>query len=213
MSKTVADENLERKTAYGTLNNTFKMFPVGTRVKIICVCRDMTFFKGNELGTVSKNSGDYLGIIVDFDDIDFSFNFAPEDLIVIREAEKMTKVMADKVSKHYATKDTGKREKMTTGSQRDTQTGKPRYDLIPADSLKRLADLYARGAEKYDDNNWRKGQPYSRVTASLLRHVYAFIDGDESEDHLAAIAWNAFAIMHFQDTNRTELDDMETLRK
>ena len=31
--------------------------------------------------------------------------------------------------------------------------------------------------------------------------------GDETEDHLAAVLFNAAAIMHFQDTGRTDLDD------
>jgi hypothetical protein len=37
-----------------------------------------------------------------------------------------------------------------------------------------------------------------------MRHVEAYRMGDKSEDHLAAIAWNAFTIMQFEDT---ELDD------
>jgi hypothetical protein len=104
----------------------------------------------------------------------------------------------------YITKDSGKREEFTTGSRRDTQDGKPRYTLIPPAPLKRLADLYVRGANKYDDHNWTLGQPTSRVLDSLMRHVEAYRMGDKSEDHLAAIAWNAFTIMQFEDT---ELDD------
>lgn len=112
----------------------------------------------------------------------------------------------------FVTKDSGNRELMDTGSQRDTQEGKPRYDLIPVTSLRRLADLYARGAEKYDDFNWAKGQPFSRVYASMFRHLIAFAEGDTEEDHLAAVAWNAFAIMHYQETGREELDDMGVYR-
>ena len=109
----------------------------------------------------------------------------------------------------YTTKDSGTKEEFATGSRRDTQDGKTRYDLIPVTALKRLAGIYERGASKYDSWNWRKGQPYSRVTASMLRHMYAWIEGEQTEDHLAAIAWNAFAIMHFQETGRTDLDDMD----
>jgi hypothetical protein len=107
----------------------------------------------------------------------------------------------------YTTKDSGKRQSFETGMVRDTQDGKPRYDLIPVSSLKRLADLYMRGAIKYDDNNWTKGQPYSRAYASLLRHVYAWREGDRTEDHLAAAAWNCFAIMWYED-HKPELDDL-----
>lgn len=112
----------------------------------------------------------------------------------------------------FVTKDSGKREEFDTGSRRDTQEGKTRYDLIPITSLTRLADLYARGAEKYDDFNWAKGQPYSRVYASMYRHMMQWAGGDRSEDHLAAVAWNAFALMHFDATGRNELDDMDKYR-
>lgn len=70
-----------------------------------------------------------------------------------------------------------------------------RPDLIPDIMLNRLAHLYGRGARKYDDNNWKKGIPLARVWASLLRHAFAWIMGDRSEDHLAAIIWNATTLM------------------
>lgn len=110
----------------------------------------------------------------------------------------------------YETKDSGERQKFDTGAQRDVQTGKPRYDLIPLGGLERIAGLYARGAEKYDDDNWKKGIPYSRCYASMFRHMMQFMQGDTTEDHLAAVAWNSLAIMHYEDTERIELDDRES---
>lgn len=107
----------------------------------------------------------------------------------------------------FVTKDSGKREEFKTGSKRDTQDGKPRFDLIPPTSLHRLADLYARGAEKYGDNNWQKGQPMSRVYASLFRHLIAWREGKRDEDHMAAVAWNAFALMFYED-KMPEMDDL-----
>src|ERR1044071_2233252 len=62
----------------------------------------------------------------------------------------------------FVTKDSGERESFDTGAVRDTQDGKPRYDLIPPKGLKRVAEVYARGSVKYDDHNWRKGMPSSR---------------------------------------------------
>lgn len=109
--------------------------------------------------------------------------------------------------KEFETKDSGTRQNFETGMVRDTQEGKPRYDLIPPEGLKRLAELYARGAEKYDDDNWKKGQPYSRAYASLFRHLIQWREGDKDEDHLAAVAWNAFALMWYEE-NKPELDDL-----
>lgn len=95
--------------------------------------------------------------------------------------------------------DSGQRETFSTGSVRDVADDKPRPELISPIATLRLAMWYARGAKKYNDRNWEKGQPYSRVTASLYRHLLSWMMGKTDEDHLAAVAWNAFAIMHYQD--------------
>lgn len=73
--------------------------------------------------------------------------------------------------------------------------------------MKRLAELYARGAEKYDENNWAKGQPYSRLYASMYRHMLQWREGDTDEDHLAGVIFNAMAIMHF-DSEMPEMNDL-----
>jgi len=112
--------------------------------------------------------------------------------------------MADK---GFVTKDSGKRQEFASGMVRDTQEGKPRFDLIPTEGLRRLADLYARGAEKYDDDNWKKGQPFSRAYASLFRHLIQWREGDRSEDHIAAVAWNAMALMYYEE-KKPELNDL-----
>lgn len=108
---------------------------------------------------------------------------------------------------NYVTKDSGERQDFTSGAKRDTQSGKSRYDLIPPGPLKRLADLYARGAEKYGEANWQKGMPTSRMLASLMRHLESYRLGDREEDHLAAVVWNAFAIMHFENTDWHDYDE------
>lgn len=112
----------------------------------------------------------------------------------------------------FVTKDSGDRQDFDTGARRDVQTGKPRYDLLPPVALRRLADLYARGAEKYGEGNYEKGMPFTRVYASLFRHLIQWREGDKEEDHLAAVAWNAFALMLYEDRiNKNllpkELDD------
>ena len=86
----------ERKEFFGTKNNTFDMFPVGTRVKVITLAQDFRFFEGNETGVVVRNTGEKLGIIVkldepikyDDDNIITEFGFNPDDLIVLEEEEK-----------------------------------------------------------------------------------------------------------------------------
>ena len=56
--------------------------------------------------------------------------------------------------------------------------------------------------------NWEKGMPFSRYVDSAKRHLDKFVMGMTDEDHLAAAAWNLFAIMHHQELGQTELDDM-----
>jgi hypothetical protein len=112
----------------------------------------------------------------------------------------------------YTLKQSGKKETFPGGAQRDTQKGKPRYDLIPPLALRRVADLYTKGAEHYGDRNWEKGMKFSRFFGSLLRHAYQFAMGHKEEDHLAAVVFNALAIMHFQETQRVDLNDMSAFK-
>lgn len=107
----------------------------------------------------------------------------------------------------FTTKDSGRREEFASGMVRDTREGKGRYDLITPFGLRRLAQLYERGAEKYDARNWEKGADFSRFLDSAQRHLEQYKMGLADEDHLAAVAWNVFAIMHFEETGRTDLDD------
>jgi hypothetical protein len=102
-------------------------------------------------------------------------------------------------TRDFEVKDSGERQQFGTGAHRDTQDDKPRYDLIPVEALERVAMLYTRGAQKYEENNWQKGIPKMRCFASLLRHAYAWVKGERDEDHLAAVVWNAFAIMYYEE--------------
>lgn len=94
----------------------------------------------------------------------------------------------------FVTKDSGNRREFESGSTRDRQEGKGRYDLIPTYPLKRLADLYDRGAKKYNENNWRLGQPLRKsYIDSAFRHLMQLIGGEPTEDHATAVVWNMFA--------------------
>jgi hypothetical protein len=99
------------------------------------------------------------------------------------------------VTMGFVTKDSGEREEYPTGARRDTQAGKPRYDLIPIEALTRWAELMARGAEKYGDRNWEKGIPTERFYASALRHLLQWRSGDSTEDHLSAVLFNIGGII------------------
>jgi hypothetical protein len=99
----------------------------------------------------------------------------------------------------YTTKDSGAREEYATGSMRDTTDGKGSFTSISPHMLRRLAMLMERGAKKYGLFNYQKGQPFSRIVDSLMRHTNQARMGDESEDHKAAIIFNAMAWIHFEE--------------
>lgn len=96
----------------------------------------------------------------------------------------------------YVTLDSGEREEYDSGMRRDSQAGKPRYDLIDATFLRRWAELMARGAEKYGEDNWRLAdseQELKRFKASALRHIMQWFNDDTDEDHAVAASYNLAA--------------------
>lgn len=107
----------------------------------------------------------------------------------------------------FVIKDSGAREEFDTGARRDTQDGKPRFDLIPPGPLRRLAMVYEGGLRKYGENNWTKGMPVTRYLASAERHMEAYRSGERDEDHLAQAVWNIMAMMHFEHTAFNDLFD------
>ncbi len=90
--------------------------------------------------------------------------------------------------------DTGERSEFNTGAVRDASKGKGIPSAIPVRSLRKLAKRFEDGAEKYNRDNWKQGIPLSRYVDSLYRHLWAFMDNDDTEDHLGAIIWNAMCL-------------------
>jgi hypothetical protein len=93
----------------------------------------------------------------------------------------------------------------STGAVRDDDDGKPRYDLIPALALRRVAHRFADGAKKYGEDNWQKGIPRAQILASAMRHLEAWrcnVEGREridDEDHLAAVTWGMLVLMQYEE--------------
>src|SRR3546814_3786614 len=57
--------------------------------------------------------------------------------------------------------------------------GKTRYDLIPADALDLLAQVYSEGAKKYAPRNWEQGFKWMDCYASAMRHGQAWARGED----------------------------------
>lgn len=86
-----------------------------------------------------------------------------------------------------------------TGAKRSRDADEERYALISPVGLRRLARTYAEGEKKYGTYNWEKGLSIQSVLDHAIRHIYLYLDGDRSEDHLAHAAWNLFAAMHSEE--------------
>ncbi len=95
--------------------------------------------------------------------------------------------------------DSGQRQEFATGAVRDTAEDKPSVELISPFAVRRLGDWLSLGAGKYSPRNWEQGIPLSRCTASMYRHLLAWMAGETNEDHLAAVMCNAMFMMHYQD--------------
>lgn len=91
---------------------------------------------------------------------------------------------------------------MQKGTKNDRQDNKTRWELLPLDCIEDIARVYTEGAKKYADNNWKYLENgYERYKGALLRHLYASesspIDQETGCYHLAAVAWNAIAMLWF----------------
>lgn len=95
----------------------------------------------------------------------------------------------------FITKDSGNKQTFSTGMQRNIAEGKARYDLVWKPGLKRIAELYARGAKVYGDRNWEKAstqEELDRFKESANRHFEQWMLNEIDEDHMAAVVFNLF---------------------
>lgn len=102
---------------------------------------------------------------------------------------------------------------MTTelAKRNSRREGKPKLSLLPRAPLEYIALVFMRGTEKYGMHNWRRGLPWTETADSLLRHLYAFLDGEDRDEdtgllHVGQVAWNALVLL-FMVLTRSDLDD------
>jgi hypothetical protein len=89
--------------------------------------------------------------------------------------------------------------------------GKAQWSLVDFKSLEPLVDVLEYGAKKYERNNWKKGLPVNENCESLMRHVIAFMDGENTDSesgcsHLGHIMANAMFLSWILE-NKPEFDN------
>jgi len=88
---------------------------------------------------------------------------------------------------------------------------KLKWSYIHWSSLEEMVKVLMFGAEKYEPFNWQKGMPLTEVSESLLRHMYAFLEGEDNDpesgiSHIGHVLCNAM-FLNYIHKNKKEFDD------
>lgn len=83
-------------------------------------------------------------------------------------------------------------------------TGKADWSLMPFEAVEEINKVLEFGAAKYSAHNWKTGEgfKYTRVLNSLLRHVFAFMRGEDNDpesglSHMAHAGCNVLFILYY----------------
>lgn len=96
-----------------------------------------------------------------------------------------------------------------TGGQKGQK--EERFDLIPWDAMRQVAEVYGKGASKYADRNWEKGYSWGLSIGAMARHFALWCMGETFDketgcDHMAHCAWHALTLITFR-TRKVGTDD------
>lgn len=96
-----------------------------------------------------------------------------------------------------------------TGIKHDQD--KADMSLLSSTALLKVSQVMTFGKKKYSAHNWRGGFIWSRPLAASLRHVFAYLGGEDKDpetgiSHLAHAVCCLMFVLEFEDTHK-ELDD------
>lgn len=60
-------------------------------------------------------------------------------------------------------------------------SNKLRWSLVDFQALEPMVRVLEFGSKKYSDDNWRKGLKVTEICESLLRHTFAFMNGEDAD--------------------------------
>lgn len=87
-------------------------------------------------------------------------------------------------------------------SGRKDDTGKRDLSLVPRVAVDALAEALEVGARKYSRMNYAAGLEAHRMVSAMLRHVFAWYEGEERDPdgqlHLGSVMANCAMILHQQ---------------
>lgn len=81
--------------------------------------------------------------------------------------------------------------------------GKAPLWWVPREGMEGVAHVMEFGAQKYAAHNWRKGMKWSRLASAALRHLTAWVDGEDKDpesgmSHLWHAATDIFFLITYQ---------------
>ena len=104
-----------------------------------------------------------------------------------------------------------------TGAIRDSQEGKESYiETISWTAFRRYAQYMTGKKAKYGAGNFKKGIIPESYEESLVRHLVKYLtnkyengDLEKEEDHLAAIVFNTFGLIHEEERSKRDLQQID----
>ena len=99
----------------------------------------------------------------------------------------------------------------TNSSATKHDAGKTEYCYLSPIAMEEICKVLTFGAKKYAPHNWTKGFKWTRVFSAAMRHLFAWLSGQDkdSETGLSHLAHAACCIMFLLEfaVTKPELDD------
>lgn len=95
--------------------------------------------------------------------------------------------------------------------------GKLKWSYVYWPAIEPMVRVLMFGAQKYAPDNWKKGLPMTEIMESCLRHIFAFLQGEDrdpesGEHHLGHAMCNImFALYMYM--QRPDMDDRVIARE
>jgi len=96
--------------------------------------------------------------------------------------------------------------KFNSGAVRDSDDSKPDYiETISWTAFRKFGEYMTSKKGRYGSGNFKKGIPIASYEQSLVRHLQIYLENkyeqgkhEVKEDHLSAMVFNIFGILHEQ---------------
>lgn len=72
------------------------------------------------------------------------------------------------------------KDKLQEGTKYDN--GKPKYSTVPVHAMNQVMQAFTYGANKYEAYNYSKGMDYTRYIDAALRHINAWLLGEDIDE-------------------------------